>query len=228
MWAIESRLKHEPGLYRWVDGELTSRFEPGDPVLKSEAATGPLLVLVHGTGSSTAGSFDALQSASRAFWKPLEDRYGDRVFAFEHRTLSESPVDNALELARALPEGATVHLVTHSRGGLVGDLLCVEGFDALIEGFALDSPQLPEADPAERKRLENELLKAYAEQRSALHDLAAELKRKKLRIERYVRVASPSRGTRLASGNFDVFLSALLSLMGWVPALKGNPVYSAF
>ena len=34
-------------------------------------------------------------------------------------------------------------------------------------------------------------------------------------------------GTRLASGNFDVFLSGLLSLMGWVPAFKGNPVYSA-
>src|SRR5204862_5719095 len=46
--------------------------------------------------------------------------------------------------------------------------------------------------------------------------------------ERYVRVASPARGTRLASGNFDVFLSGLLSLMGWVPAFKGNPVYSAF
>ncbi|HEV7912938.1 MAG TPA: CHAT domain-containing protein, partial [Albitalea sp.] len=34
--------------------------------------------------------------------------------------------------------------------------------------------------------------------------------------------------TRLASGNFDVFLSSLLSLMGWVPAFKGNPLYSAF
>ncbi|WP_280154423.1 CHAT domain-containing protein [Piscinibacter sp. XHJ-5] len=228
MWAIESRLKREPGLYRFADGELAERFEPGDPRLKAEAAGGPLLVLIHGTGSSTAGSFDALQSASHAYWKAFEDRYGDRVFAFEHRTLSESPVDNALQLARALPEGATVHLVTHSRGGLVGDLLCIENFEALIDGYALDRAQLGEEDPAERERIRGELVKAHAEQRSALHELAAELRRKKPRVERYVRVACPARGTRLASGNFDVFLSALLSLMGWVPAFKGNPIYSAF
>ncbi len=228
MWAIESRLQRVPGLYRWTDGELSDHFEPGDPKLKRESSAGAMLVMIHGTGSNTAGSFDALQSASRAYWKPFEDRYGERVYAFEHRTLSEGPAENALQLARALPEGATVHLVTHSRGGLVGDLLCLTAFDALVDAYALDAAQLGEADPAERERIVRELQQAHAEQRSALHELAAELRRKKLRIERYVRVASPARGTRLASGNFDVFLSALLSLMGWVPAFKGNPIYSAF
>ena len=150
MWAIESRLKRDPGLYRWVGGETAERFLPGDPALKTEAAAGPLLVMIHGTGSNTSGSFDALQSASRAYWKPFEDRYGDRVLAFEHRTLSESPAENALQLARALPEGATLHLVTHSRGGLVGDLLCLVNFDELIAGYALDAASLAEADPAER------------------------------------------------------------------------------
>lgn len=228
MWAIESRLKREPGLYRWSNGALTQRLDAGDPALKAEAAAGPLLVLIHGTGSSTSGAFDTLQSASAAYWKPFEDRYGDRVLAFEHRSLSESPIENALQLARALPENAQVHLVTHSRGGLVGDLLCLDAFDDLVDSYAMDSAQLGIDDPAERERVKAELLKAHAEQRSTLHELAAELKRKKLRVERYVRVASPARGTRLASGNLDVFLSALLSLMGWVPALKGNPVYSAF
>ncbi len=228
MWAVESRLKGEPGLYRWAGGELGRRIDPGDPALAKEAGAGPLLVLIHGTGSSTSGSFDELQRASPAYWKPFEQRYGTRVLAFEHRTLSESPIDNALQLARALPEGAAVHLVTHSRGGLVGDLLCLENFEPLIDGYALDHALLGEADPAERERLAQELARAYGEQRSALHELAAELRRKRLRIERYVRVAAPARGTRLASGNVDVFLSALLSLMGWVPAFKGNPVYSAF
>lgn len=228
MWAIESRLKRDPGLYRWVDGTLAERFDAGDPQLKVHATAGPLLVMIHGTGSSTSGSFDALQSASRNYWKAFEDRYGERVLSFEHRSLSESPIDNALQLARALPEGATVHLVTHSRGGLVGDLLCTTDLGELIDGYALDGSELGVADPAERERVKDELLKAHAEQRGALRDLAAELARKKLRIERYVRVACPARGTRLASGNFDVFLSALLSLMGWVPALKGNPIYSAF
>jgi len=228
MWAIESRLKRDPGLYRWVNGELTERIESGDPRLAAQAQTGPFLVLIHGTGSSTSGSFDALQSASQTYWRSFEDRYGDRVFAFEHRTLSESPAENALQLARALPAGAKVHLVTHSRGGLVGDLMCLEGFEDLIDSYALGDIQSGDADPAERERIRAELVKAYADQRSTLHELAAELNRKKIRVERYVRVASPARGTRLASGNFDVFLSSLLSLMGWVPAFKGNPIYSAF
>jgi len=228
MWAIESKLKRDPGLYRWVNGELTERFESGDKRLAAQAAVGPLLVMIHGTGSSTSGSFDALQNASPSYWRSFEDRFGDRVLAFEHRTLSESPAENALQLARALPEGARIHLLAHSRGGLVGDLLCLDGFDNLIDGYALDGMQLGEADPAERERIRAELAKAYAAQRNTLHELCAELKRKRIRIERYVRVASPSRGTRLASGNFDVFLSSLLSLMGWVPTFKGNPIYSAF
>jgi CHAT domain-containing protein/pimeloyl-ACP methyl ester carboxylesterase len=228
MWAIETRLKRDPGLYRWRGGELTERLESGDPQLQADAKAGPLLVLIHGTGSSTQGSFDDLQSVSATYWRGFEQRYGNRVLALEHRSLSESPIDNALQLARALPEGAVVHLVTHSRGGLVGDLLCLEKFDGLIEGYALDAATLGEADPEERTRITAELLKAHAEQRAALRDLAAELARKKFRIERYVRVASPARGTRLASGNFDVFLSGLLSLMGWVPALKANLIYSAF
>ena len=228
MWAIESRLKRDPGLYRWSGGELSDRLASGDPQLQADAKAGPLLVLIHGTGSSTQGSFDDLQSVSATYWRGFEQRYGNRVLALEHRSLSESPIDNALQLARALPEGAVIHLVTHSRGGLVGDLLCLEKFDGLINGYALDAASLGEADPDERARITAELLKAHAEQRAALRDLAAELARKKLRIERYVRVASPARGTRLASGNFDVFLSGLLSLMGWVPALKANLIYSAF
>jgi len=35
-------------------------------------------------------------------------------------------------------------------------------------------------------------------------------------------------GTRLASGNFDVFLSGLLTLIGAVPFFSGSPLYSAF
>ncbi len=228
MWAIESRLQRNPGLYRYIDGELAERFDPGDPRLAADSRSGPLLVMIHGTGSSTGGSFDALHSASRTYWKAFEERYAERVLAFEHRTLSESPAENALALARALPAAATVHLLTHSRGGLVGDLLCLQGLDEWVDGYALDGTQAGDSDTAERERVRAELVKAYAEQRSVLHELAAELRRKRLRIERYVRVASPARGTRLASGNFDVFLSALLSLMGWVPSLKGNPVYSAF
>ncbi|HEV7915080.1 MAG TPA: hypothetical protein VGP22_15045, partial [Albitalea sp.] len=220
MWAIESKLQREPGLYRWVDGAPAGRVDAGDPALAAQAAAGPLLVMIHGTGSSTAGSFDALQNASRSYWNPFEDRYGDRVFGFEHRTLSESPIDNALQLARALPEGATIHLLTHSRGGLVGDLLCLENFAPLIDGYAPDDTQLGIADPAERERVLGELVKTHAEQRRALQALSAELARKKLRVERYVRVACPARGTLLASKRLDAYVS----VVKWALELAQIPV----
>jgi tetratricopeptide (TPR) repeat protein len=39
-------------------------------------------------------------------WEPLIRQFGERVFGFEHRTFSESPIDNALFLAHTLPAGA--------------------------------------------------------------------------------------------------------------------------
>jgi CHAT domain-containing protein/pimeloyl-ACP methyl ester carboxylesterase len=234
MWAVESRLTREPGLYRWVaaEGEPTDLISVGDKRLAEEAQQGPLLVFVHGTASSTAGSYADLQTASRDYWRQFETRFGERIYAFEHRTMSESPIENALQLARVIPDGARLNLVTHSRGGLVGDLLCLSKLDgadqALVAQYAVDEAALGETEGLERERLRNELKRAYAEQREHLLELAAVLSKKKFIIERYVRVACPARGTRLASGNFDVFLSGLLSLIGLVPALAGSPLYSAF
>lgn len=226
LWAIEARLEREPGLYRWSDGTLSARSVDAK-LLDEEAKEGPLLVFIHGTGSNTAGSFAELRGTPDA-WRPFEEQYGDRIYAFEHRTLSEGPIENALELAKALPAGAAVHLVTHSRGGLVGDLLCLDSFDALIEQYGRADLTTGEADVEASARLRTELEAAYEEQRKALQALCTTLGSKKLRVERYVRVAAPSRGTRLASGNFDVFLSGLLSLIGWVPALSSSLLYSAF
>src|SRR5207245_699085 len=117
----------------------------------------------HGTGSSTSGSFAELQAQSPAYWRQFEQRYGERIYAFEHRTLSESPADNALQLVNALPAGATVHIVTHSRGGLVGDLLCVTNLDAQVDSYALENALIGESDPVARQRLIGELTAAYAD-----------------------------------------------------------------
>ena len=56
---------------------------------------------------------------------------GLAVYALDHATLGASPIDNALTLARALPAGTDVHLLTHSRGGLVAEVL------ARLEGLPL-------------------------------------------------------------------------------------------
>ena len=49
--------------------------------------------------------------------------------------------------------------------------------------------------------------KVVAEEQAKLRELRELLDSKKLQIERYVRVASPARGTTLLSDNLDVFLS---------------------
>ncbi len=231
MWAIESRLARQPGLYRWAG----TRREPGDleDVVAAElgdaaAKKRPVLVFVHGTGSNTRGSFGDLQTGERDVWAALERQYGGGVFAFEHRTLSESPIENALQLARALPAGTRLSLVSHSRGGLVADLMCLANFEPLIERFESELPGTGDADADEARRVLHELGSAHAEHRAQLRELAAELRAKQFVLQRYVRVASPAQGTRLASGNFDVFVSGLLTLICQVPLLFGNPLVSAF
>jgi triacylglycerol esterase/lipase EstA (alpha/beta hydrolase family) len=234
MAAIESRLDQPPGLYRWVgssgraqdlespDGHAWWQRSDADP------ARFPMLVFVHGTASNTLGSFGDLATGDRDLWGHIEREFAGGVWAFEHRTLSQSPIENAIALLQSLPTGAHVSLVSHSRGGLVADLLCLDDFDALIEDYAYALPGTGDADPAEAARVLRELAAAHAGQREQLHLLAALKREKRLVLQRYVRTASPANGTKLASGNFDVFLSALLTLIGQVPFFFGSPFYAAF
>ncbi|MCU0920945.1 MAG: hypothetical protein MUF16_11490, partial [Burkholderiaceae bacterium] len=236
MWAIESRLMKAPGrLYRWVgaSGQPTDLQLPeADDLARAAADQRPLLVFVHGTGSSSLGSFGDLRAGDRDLWAALEAQFGDNIFAFEHHTLSASPIENALQLARELPKGACLNLVSHSRGGLVADLLCLGDFDAQIDSFGrpANMPGSGDADPdsAGAKRLAEQLDAAYAEHRALLRELAALLRDKQFVVQRYVRAASPANGTKLASGNFDLFLSGLLTLIGQVPFFFGSPFYAAF
>lgn len=79
------------------------------------------LLIVHGTFSKCDAIFDGVAQAKTggAFWKRAFAHY-DEVLAFEHATLSVSPVLNAFDLARAL-RGASgpLDIIAHSRGGLV-------------------------------------------------------------------------------------------------------------
>ncbi len=217
MWGIESQLEQEPGLYRW-DGDAKQdkalkKPNNGEGFFDSWQKDQPLLVFIHGTASSTLGSFgDLTEAGSAQEWSEIQDKYDRHIYAFEHRTFSESPIENALALARELPSGAKLSVVTHSRGGLVGDLLCAAALgEGLINGFDRGEEKLAPADEEDRKHL---------------LELAKELARKKFIIERYLRVASPAQGTLLASSHLDAFLSALLHLIGLVPYLQVSPVYA--
>lgn len=230
MATIEGRIGITPGLYRWQGEENDSPtpWPPADAHLE-QAATQPLLLFIHGIASTCTGSFADLRTTSLKDWRGLMARYGDRVLAFEHHTFSVSPIQNAIDLVRLLPRQAKVHLVTHSTGGLVGDLLCLAGFDAdLMNKYWRATPSVEgEVDPDRRQKLIASLQETYEEQRQMLGELRNLLREKELNIERYVRVASPARGTRLVGSHLDIFLSALLTVIGAVPILSGNPIYAA-
>ena len=170
----------------------------------------PYLVFIHGTASSTQGSFggfwrDDQSKGPTAEWRNLLTIYGDRIFALEHATLSASPAHNARDLAALLPPKARLHLITHSRGGLVGELL---GLGALSAEDRRPFDGRPDA--------------------AVLDQLASELAGKDLRVEKFVRTACPAAGTILASGRLDVYLNVLLNLIGLVPGLRENPFYEVF
>lgn len=88
-------------------------------------ATGPALLFVHGTMSTSHGGFGSLPVDTMA---ELYRRYDGRVLAFDHFTLSHSPQENVAELAARMPDGISVEvdIVSHSRGGLVTRLLAGE------------------------------------------------------------------------------------------------------
>lgn len=230
MGTIEGRIGITPGLYRWQgeENDSPSLWSPQEAPLAQVDAQ-PILLFIHGIASSRNGSFADLRQSSLKDWRGLMATYGDRVLAFEHHTFSVSPIENALNLARQLPRRAKVHLVTHSTGGLVGDLLCLTGFDAdLIDQYWRVTPSVAEeVDEHRRKTLVESLKDAYAEQRQMLGELRSVLREKELNIERYVRVACPARGTRLVGSHLDVFLSGLLTVIGLVPILSENPPYAA-
>ena len=210
---IEDRLKPGPGLYTWEDATRQPPSETTTPVGLNDADVDkPILVFIHGTASSTRGSFGAfLNQEAQPQWQALHELFGDRIYAFEHRTLSDSPIDNAIDLLRALPRNARVSLVSHSRGGLVGDLVSLTSISTeLLARFNRNDPELEQADAHDRKQLE------------LLSGLIAE---KQLRVERFVRCASPSRGTLLAGENIDIVLSVLTNLVGLIPGVGGTPLY---
>jgi CHAT domain-containing protein len=215
---IEERCPTPPGLYRWAGGSIKEQkpLQADDALLQADAAVG-LLVLVHGTGSSTLGSFGELASPAAGVWPLLDSAFGGRIYGFEHHTFSESPIDNALALARSLPGGARLSLVSHDSGGLVADLLCAERLDdGLIDAYR--------PHPAKGSPLRTQQEAAAAEQREQLRTLRAVLDEKAFHVERYLRVACPARGTRLLGESLDVFLSILLSLLSAVSPLSGQPL----
>lgn len=214
---FESKLDPAPGLYRLPDLRVPAIVRIAAP--DEFDVGGPTLMFIHGTASSLMGSFGGQQKdgtpdglADPDSWNALRGLYGDRIYGLQHKTLSESPVENALALARLIPSGAKLHVVTHSRGGIVGELLCLQRFeDEDVEAFRQRGGEFDREAEIDR-----------------LRELVGLLRDKNIQIERFVRVACPARGTILASGRLDRYLSIIGNLMEHIPILSENPIAALF
>ena len=82
------------------------------------SSTDRTLLFLHGTFSDAASAYGAL--AKTDFFDRISSLYGDRIFAFNHFTVSRTPEENAKMLLSALPDKTfSFDVITHSRGGLV-------------------------------------------------------------------------------------------------------------
>jgi len=111
--------------------------DPSGPALARDdwvrLAGGRALLFIHGTFSTAHSAFSQITDADFA---ELHGRYGGRVFAFNHFSLSHDPRRNVEWLLAQIPAGQAleVDVVCHSRGGLVARTLAQDP-----PAFGLDS-----------------------------------------------------------------------------------------
>jgi CHAT domain-containing protein/pimeloyl-ACP methyl ester carboxylesterase len=223
-WLEMKQLGDAPGLYRCALGGAFMLAPVADAAIQTK--DGRILVFLHGTASSTVGSFGKLVNSPEAR-AALQKQYGDAVYALQHRSLTESPIQNALALLETLekaPDGTEIHLVSHSRGGLVGEVLCLgqcENFEKMFSADRLKSLFTGDGTIAEQLGLapydEDGLARhnaAYDADRERLLKVIELFRQRQFRIGRFVRVACPARGTTLASGRLDRWFSVLNFLIG--------------
>ena len=206
----EKQLEGKTGLFR-----LNTDFQLLD--YKPEASNEPFCVLIHGTASSISGSFDkAMETPVMDF---LVKNYGERLLAFQHRTLTLNPLENARDLVKALPDKAALHIITTSRGGLVGEVLsrfCQEGPE---QGFS--GPELDILQKNYPERYYNSLV-------LTMNDIRSELSKKKITVEKFIRIACPAGGTTLASKRLDHLLNVSMNLLQLGGGIAGGKVLGAF
>lgn len=157
----------------------------------------PFLLFLHGTNSSTTGSFAEIRNTE--LWKQMQDIYGDNIIALQHETMTKSPLQNVRDLLSALPANCTLHIISHSRGGLVGDVLA---------RYCNGNSGFTEAETAYFEKTERK--KDLADIKT-LQKLA---EGKNITIDKFIRVACPAYGTTILSKRLDHFLNISFNLLG--------------
>lgn len=159
------------------------------------------LLFIHGTNSSTFGSFQHL-SFNDAY-KKLYEKYEGRIIAFEHKSITESPLKNITQLLSQLPDNISLDIVSHSRGGIIADLLA-----------RCNNGELPFNNEEVRTVTNNPDLIILKQEVDAANKAATG---KKLVINKLIRVACPAAGTVLIGKNLDNYVNVLCNLVKLIP-----------
>ncbi|MEO0341701.1 MAG: hypothetical protein AAF242_21160, partial [Bacteroidota bacterium] len=206
---IDQKIKAKEILYRL---HTPSHYEE----FKANPSTNPdkYLLLLHGFGSSTRGSFFEPYDDSQfqTLWSKMRSIYQEAILGYDHHTISKSPIQNAIDVIQLLPQTATLDILSYSRGGLIADLLAkcsVKGTSSNRLFSQEDYKKLDEKQQEELKTLE---------------ELAKE---KKIKVNRVIRVACPARGTILLDQRMDYFLNAVLGGFQAATGIGFNPIYWA-
>ncbi|UZD23296.1 CHAT domain-containing protein [Algoriphagus halophytocola] len=191
----------------------------GKAKLKTDA---PYLLLLHGTASSTQNSFGDLKKSRE--WLDLFNAQSptfkfkkENILAFQHRSLTASPLENILDLVKSLPKGIELHLLSQSRGGLLAELLarCCADSEDLSVGF--DDAEIALLLKSERDK-----------DLSVIKEISEVIKGREIKVTSMVRVAGPANGTTLASKRLNIYLNVTFNLIGLAVGHVGNPIYVAF
>lgn len=190
--SFDEKVQPMPKLY-----QMTKDFRK--KAFSQEATKTKNLLLIHGTLSNIEGSFGGM--LSNGTYEKLFEKYSGHVLALEHYTLSKSPLENALDFLKSLPKNVEVDIdiISHSRGGLIADILAKCDHNNTIEhlGFSPDE------------------LRIVKKNDSVSHDLMLEINEevqtKKLILGKVIRVACPASGTTILSKRIDHFFNLLLN-----------------
>ena len=102
----------------WYQLRMSGGTFAPQPITRVDPGDGPALIFLHGTFSNLTGSFRKLLSP--AVFERLRARYGDRIYGYQHFSVSRSPEENVRTLLQALPDRETVFdAIGYSRGGLL-------------------------------------------------------------------------------------------------------------
>ena len=203
---VEDKVQPQPGLFL-LDNAMRKKIASNITEVNK-----PFLLFIHGTNSNTDGAFGALlDNRQFGLWNFITTTYGENILTFDHKTFTQSPLQNVLEMLQQLPANCILHLITHSRGGLVGDVLARCNAGNTNIGFS-DIEMGLFADGSDSKKF--------------MADINELAKKKNITVQKFIRVASPSMGTSLLSDRLDHYLNTILNFIGISTGIAANPVYT--